>query len=80
MSEKRFVYCFEGIEDTWETDEEYKYTPCTKDGFQDLCEMLNELHKENEMRKEHQRTLENEIRRLKDRVKTFEKNYSLKGH
>ena len=47
MTEKRFVYCFEGIEDKWETIEEYKYTPCTKDGFQDLCEMLNELNDEN---------------------------------
>ena len=45
---KRFIYCFEGIEDKWETVEEYKYTPCTKDGFQDLCVMLNELHEENE--------------------------------
>ena len=44
---KRFIYCFEGIEDKWETVEEYKYTPCTKDGFQDLCVMLNELHEEN---------------------------------
>lgn len=26
---KRFIYCFEGIEDKWETAEEYKYTPCT---------------------------------------------------
>ena len=48
MTEKRFVYCFEGIEDKWETIEEYKYTPCTKDGFQDLCEKLNELHDTNQ--------------------------------
>lgn len=45
---KRFKYCFEGIEDKWETVEEYKYTPCTKDGFQDLCVMLNDLNDENE--------------------------------
>ena len=45
---KRFIYCFEGIEDKWETVEEYKYTPCTKDGFQDLCVMLNDLNDENE--------------------------------
>ena len=49
---KRFVYCFGVIEDKWETVEEYKYTPCTKDGFQDLCEMLNELHEENQRLKE----------------------------
>ena len=48
---KRFIYCFEGIEDKWETVEEYKYTPCTKDGFQDLCYMLNELNDENEQLK-----------------------------
>ena len=51
MTGKRFKYTFEGIEDTFETDEEYKYTPCNKDGFQDLCEMLNELHEENEQLK-----------------------------
>ena len=51
MTEKRFIYCFEGIEDKWETVEEYKYTPCTKDGFQDLCDMLNKLHEENEQLK-----------------------------
>ena len=47
MTEKRFIDCFEGIEDRWETVEENKYTPCTKDGFQDLCDMLNELNDEN---------------------------------
>jgi len=52
MTEKRFIYCFEGIEDKWETVEEYKYTPCTKDGFQDLCYMLNELNDENEQLKQ----------------------------
>ena len=51
MTEKRFIYCFEGIEDKWETVEEYKYIPCTKDGFQDLCDMLNKLHEENEQLK-----------------------------
>ena len=51
MTEKRFIYCFEGIEDKWETVEEYKYTPCTKDGFQDLCVMLNDLNDENEQLK-----------------------------
>ena len=49
---KRFIYCFEGIEDKLETVEEYKYTPCTKDGFQDLCVMLNELNDENEQLKQ----------------------------
>ena len=49
---KRFIYCFEGIEDKWEIVEEYKYTPCTKDGFQDLCVMLNELNDENEQLKQ----------------------------
>ena len=49
---KRFIYCFEGIEDKWETVEEYKYTPCTKDGFQDLCTMLNDLNDENEQLKQ----------------------------
>ena len=44
---------------------------------EDIEKLLNELHEENEMRKEHQRTLEDKIRRLKDRVKTFEKHYSL---
>ena len=51
MTEKRFKYTFEGIEDTLESDEEYKYTPCNKDGFQDLCEMLNELNNENKQLK-----------------------------
>ena len=32
--------------------EEYKYTPCTKDGFQDLCDMLNDLNDENEQLKQ----------------------------
>ena len=45
---------------------------------EEIADKLNKLHEENEMRKEHQRTLENKIRRLKDRVKTFEKHYSLK--
>ena len=49
---KRFIYCFEGIEDKWEIVEEYKYTPCTKDGFQDLCVMLKELNDENEQLKQ----------------------------
>ena len=40
-------------------------------------QILNKL-KENEQLKEHQRTLEAKIVRLKDRVKTFEKHYSLK--
>ena len=39
---------------------------------------LNTAMKENEQLKEHQRTLEAKIVRLKDRVKTFEKHYSLK--
>ena len=41
-------------------------------------EELQILKKENEQLKEHQRTLEAKIVRLKDRVKTFEKHYSLK--
>ena len=40
--------------------------------------LLNTTMKENEQLKEHQRTLEAKIVRLKDRVKTFEKHYSLK--
>ena len=55
--DKRFIYCFEGIEDKWETIEEYKYTPCTKDGFQDLCEMLNELNEENQQLKKENEQL-----------------------
>lgn len=51
MTEKRFKYTFKGIEDTLESDEECKYTLCNKDGFQDLCEMLNELNDENEQLK-----------------------------
>ena len=39
---------------------------------------LNTAMKEIEQLKEHQRTLEAKIVRLKDRVKTFEKHYSLK--
>ena len=39
---------------------------------------INKLTDENEQLKEHQRTLEAKIVRLKDRVKTFEKHYSLK--
>ena len=53
MTAERFEYTFEGIEDTLETNEENKYISCNKDGFQDLCEMLNELHEENvELKKE----------------------------
>ena len=63
MTEKRFIYCFEGIEDKWETVEEYKYTPCTKDGFQDLCVMLNELNDENEELKSRVEYLERKIDR-----------------
>ena len=37
-----------------------------------------DLKQENEQLKEHQRTLEAKIVRLKDRMKTFEKHYSLK--
>lgn len=46
--------------------------------FDKATEKIKELEKENEQLKEHQRTLEAKIVRLKDRVKTFEKNYSLK--
>jgi len=48
MTEKRFIFHSTEIEDTLETDVDYKYTSCNKDGFQDLCEMLNELAEENE--------------------------------
>lgn len=58
MTEKRFKYTFEGIEDTLESDEEYKYTSCNKDGFQDLCVMLNELHEENEELKQENKELQ----------------------
>ena len=64
MTEKRFKYTFEGIEDTLESDEEYKYTPCNKDGFQDLCEMLNELHDENKQLKADNNRLINETARI----------------
>lgn len=64
MTEKRFIYCFEGIEDKWETVEEYKYTPCTKDGFQDLCVMLNELNDENEQLKQRNENQYNQLNEL----------------
>lgn len=70
MTEKRFIYCFEGIEDKWETVEEYKYTPCTKDGFQDLCVMLNKLHEENE-------ELKKEVKQLKNKIKTYNSTHEL---
>ena len=47
MTGKRFIFHSTEIEDTLETNEEYKYTSCDEDGFQDLCEMLNELHEKN---------------------------------
>ena len=64
MTEKRFKYTFKGIEDTLEPDEEYKYTLCDKDGFQDLCEMLNDLHDENK-----------ELRLLVDSLKQQNKKF-----
>ena len=70
MTEKRFIYCFEGIEDKWETVEEYKYTPCTKDGFQDLCDMLNKFHEENE-------ELKKEVKQLKNKIKTYNSTHEL---
>lgn len=71
MTEKRFKYTFKGIEDTLEPDEEYKYTLCDKDGFQDLCEMLNELADENEQ-------LKNELSRYKEvnRLDVWKSSYS----
>ena len=45
------------------------------EGFLEMYEMLND---DIEQLKEHQKTLEAKIVRLKDRVKTFEKHYSLK--
>lgn len=70
MTEKRFIYCFEGIEDKLETVEEYKYTPCTKDGFQDLCDMLNKLHEENV-------ELKKEVKQLKNKIKTYNSTHEL---
>lgn len=64
MTGKRFKYTFEGIEDTLESDEECKYTLCNKDGFQDLCVMLNELNDENERLKRINKGQELEIVRL----------------
>jgi len=64
MTGKRFKYTFEGIEDTLEPDEEYKYTLCNKDGFQDLCEMLNELNDENEQLKSDNNRLVNETAKV----------------
>lgn len=37
-----------------------------------LLEVMNDLHEENESRKAYQRTLEDKIRRLKDRIKVLE--------
>ena len=48
IENKRFIFHGTEIEDTLETDVDYKYTSCNKDGFQDLCVLLNELHEENE--------------------------------
>lgn len=62
MTEKRFKYTFEGIEDTLEPDEEYKYTSCNKDGFQDLCVMLNELNDENEQLKSDLKSYQNMVK------------------
>lgn len=64
MTEKRFTLD-DGL--IWDNGKE----------MTDVVGVLNALHEENENRKAHQRTLENKIRRLKDRVKVFEKNYSL---
>ena len=64
MTEKRFKYTFEGIEDTLESDEEYKYTLCNKDGFQDLCVMLNELNDKNEQLKSENNRLVNETAKI----------------
>lgn len=49
-----------------------------KNELDELVDRYNCLKEENEQLKQHQRTLEAKIVRLKDRVKTFEKNYSLK--
>ena len=48
--------------------------------YEEECrlDIFKELSEKNEQLKEHQRTLEAKIVRLKDRVKTFEKHYSLK--
>ena len=53
----------------------YKYQ---KELIKTLRKDINDFEKENNQLKQHQRTLEAKIVRLKDRVKTFEKNYSLK--
>ena len=68
MTEKRFKYTFEGIEDTLESDEEYKYTLCNKDGFQDLCEMLNKLHEENLLLKEKEKYILSYLKKEYDYV------------
>lgn len=52
------------------------------DTCHDCCKEIKkenkELKEENESRKEYQRILESKIKRLKDRVKIFEKHYSAK--
>lgn len=83
MTEKRFKYTFKGIEDTLESDEECKYTLCNKDGFQDLCVMLNDLHDENEQLKtlvdfykdfqKDARELSKENEELKSELKIYRK-------
>ena len=81
MTDKRFVDYFDKdhnyiIQDLQNEDEyQVGFVNCDEDVF---LELINQLSNENEQLKEHQRTLEAKIVRLKDRVKTFEKHYSLK--
>lgn len=51
MTEKRFIFVGSGIEDNVD-NESYLYN---KDGFQDVCDLLNELHEENERLKNQRR-------------------------
>jgi len=68
MSEKRFIFhgIVIGIEDTLEPIKEDKYTPCNKDGFQDLVELLNELHEENIALKDTVEALQEQLVHMED--------------
>ena len=80
MTEKRFKYTFEGIEDTLEPYEEYKYTLCNKDGFQDLCDMLNELNEENEQLKQDIKNLKITIEARETLIDVCEKKFKELGY
>ena len=78
-SEKNVQICINKMNELAEGNEQLKTTiqQLRTDNTKQK-KLLNTTMKENEQLKEHQRTLEAKIVRLKDRVKTFEKHYSLK--